>query len=239
LQDLVIISILGSGWSGLGNGMKITKQTSTELVIKSRNRALVFTIGVILLLTGVLLVTLIRVRPLSAEELRPPIPFFQLEAEGPKTEADVENPSTANASYRLAYYFGQLTGQGLRPLIACGGVGILVGLAIIAGPYRRTVVKFDKAQHHLTLKQPRWFFRSKTEEHSFDDLADVRVERDRLNTRENSYGVTLVFSHNEGAPLSPNFIQYKTVFFLSESFRYDYGRARDMVDSIKSFLTAV
>jgi hypothetical protein len=181
--------------------MKITKQTSTELVIKTRNRALVFTIGLILLLAGALIVTLIRVRPLSAEQLRPPIPFFQLEEEGPKTEADVENPSTANASYRLAYYFGQLAGEGLRPLIACGGIGILVGLAIIAGPFR--------------------------------------VERDRLNTRENSYGVTLVFSHNEGAPLSPNFIQYKTVFFLSESFRYDYERARAMADRINSFLTAV
>jgi hypothetical protein len=230
---------LGSGLSGLGNGVKITKQTSTELVIKTSNRALVFTIGVILLMAGVLIVTQISVRPLSAEELRPPIPFFQPEQEGPQTETDVENPSTANASYRLAYYFGQLAGQGLRPLIVLGGLGILVGLTIIAGPYRRTVVKFDKAQHRLTLKQPRWFFRSKTENHSFSDLADVRVERDRLNTRDNSYGVALVFSHNEGAPLSANFIQYKTVFFLSESFRYGYDRARDTADRIKSFVTAV
>ena len=235
----MVISVLLPDLSELGNSVKITKQTSTELVIKTRNRILVFLIGAILLVVGLLLVSLIRVQPLSAEELRPPILFFELEEEGPKNEADIENPSAANASYRLAYYFGQLTGHGLRPLIAFGIAGILVGLVIIVGPYRRTVVRFNKAQQRLTLKQPRWFFRSKTEVHSFDDLADVRVERDRLNSDDNSYGVALVFSHYEGTPLSPNFVQYKTVFFLSESLRYDYERARNMVDSINAFVTEV
>jgi hypothetical protein len=113
----------------------------------------------------------------------------------------------------------------------------MVGLIILVGPYRSTKTTFDKSQQQVTLKQPRWFFRSKVEVYPFQNIAEVRVERDRFTRRKNrNYGVSLVISHSEGAPLSDNYVHYKTVFPLSESFRYDYERARSVVDRINTFI---
>jgi hypothetical protein len=87
------------------------------------------------------------------------------------------------------------------------------------------------------LKQPRWFFRSKIEMYPFHNISEVRVERDRASNRDKqNFGVNLVLSHSEGVPLSRDFVHYKTVFPLSESYRYDYDSAQNVANSISAFM---
>ena len=213
--------------------MRISQQTPTLLTVKTGKRKRLFALGLFLLVAGLLIVSLLRIRPLSGTDLRPPRLIFQQEQ-----TLEPESEIGKDATFRFAYQITKQTTSGLRPIIFLGVLGLIAGLTILLGPNRSDTVIFDKANKRLTLKQPRWFFRSEIETYPFEDIAEVRVERDRSSgtNNMNNYGVNLVLSHSQGTPLTNNYIHYKTVFPLSQSYRQDYQSSQTMVDTILNFI---
>ena len=217
--------------------MRIAKQTPTRLVIKTNEKRLLLAIGAILLLVGLLITVLVRIQPLNQRELRLSSIFYQQQEGAASFEPEAQQSSVADASFRLAYYVGRLSFTRERPIVALALVSLIAGFIIVVGPHRGETITFDNSQQHVNLKQPGWFFRSKSEIHLFQKISEVRVERDRSNTRsEQNFGVSLVINQSEGTPLSKNYVHYKTVHPLSESNQYDYENARNMVEQIQKFM---
>ncbi|MCP4681642.1 MAG: hypothetical protein GY864_04855 [Desulfobacterales bacterium] len=218
--------------------MKIASQTSTVLTVKTGDKTKLFILGLIILVVGLLIVSLIKVEPVGQVDFESSSESLHQEEDASIEEPEAYSPSIPEISFRLAYRTGQLMVSGVRPIVILGVVGVIVGLFILVGPNRNKTIKFDKSQQQVSLKEPRWFFRSKVEKYSFEDISEVRIERDRSpgNEGDKNYGVNLVFSHSEGVPLTRNYIHYKTVFPLSEAYRYDYESAQDMVTHIRTFL---
>lgn len=220
--------------------MKIARQTPTELTISSNHYARLRLLGLALLVTGLLVLFVVRVQPLGQPELQDPSLLRQQQAGRPEVKPDFQEPSPSETGYRFARYVGQSLLYQERPLLAAAALGIIAGLVIMAGPFGRRLAEFDAGQRQVVFKQPDWFFRSRQESYAFEDISEVRVERDRAGRRnERNYGVSLVIGHSEGAPLSRSYIFYKTVFPLSDSFRYDYQSAREIADQIRAFITPV
>ncbi len=217
--------------------MRITKQTPTKLIVKTNEKINLLIFGLVILALGLLVVYLVNVPPLTQDDLTLSRLLSQQQEGDALDEPEVRNSSVAKTAFKLAFYLSQLLFNRERPVILVALLGIMAGFIILLGPYRSAKTTFDKSQQQVMLKQPRWFFRSNIEVHPFQNISDVRVERDRYTNKKNRrYGVSVVISYNEGAPLSKNYIHYKTVFPLSESFRYDYERARKVVDRINAFI---
>lgn len=220
--------------------MKITKQTPDKLVIKTNSKAALLIIGLLLLVAGSLIMALVRTRPLTFRDQLPPSLFALQHIDNPATDSEIEKISTNEAGYRIANYVGQLVFIRERPIITVAIISIVIGALILLGPYWGTRITFDKAKQQVQLKRARWFFRSAVERHPFSQVYEVRVERDRAKNRsDKNFGANLVFSHHEGAPLSRDYVHYKTVFPLSESFRYDYQSAEAIVNNIRAFMADV
>ncbi|MEM7344055.1 MAG: hypothetical protein AAF485_07420 [Chloroflexota bacterium] len=215
--------------------MKITTDTPTTLVVKTNHRTRRLVFGIVILLAGLLVVSFVRIRILSDAELRPQGTLFQQDE-----DFDVAiDEAGKDATFRFAYYVSKRSTDGVRPIIALGVLGIIGGLIITLGPSRSEIVYFDKNQQQITVKRPRSFFRTEAEQYKFADISEVRVERNRANSytkSEDSYGVNLSISHSEGKPLTKNYINYKTVIPLSDSYRYPYDTAQVVVDRILAFL---
>jgi hypothetical protein len=177
------------------------------------------------------------VQPVTFQDLRPPSLLAQQQVENPDTDSEIETVTGNEAAYQIANYVGHLIFVEERPFIVVAIASIVLGLLILVGPFRGARVTFDKTQQQVELKQARWFFLSATEHHPFDELYEVRIERDRLKNRpDKSFGAVLVFSNHEGTPLSQDYINYKTVFPLSESFRYDYHYVETIIERIRVFM---
>lgn len=220
--------------------MKIAKQTSDELIISTNHRAGLRLLGLALLIFGLLVVFLVRVQPLGQRELQDPSLLRQQQAGRPEVEPDFQEPSPSEAGYRFVRYVGQSLLNQERPLLVVAALGMIAGLVILAGPFGHRRAEFDGAHRRVVFKQPGWFFRGRAESYAFDDISEVRVERDRTGRRnDRNYGVSLVIGHSEGAPLSRSYIFYKTVFSLSDSFRYDYPTAKKLVDQVRAFIAPI
>ena len=219
--------------------MKIAKQTPSELTISTSYHAGLRLLGLALLVIGLLAVFIVKVQPLGQPELQDPSLLRQQQAGRPEVEPNFQEPSPSEAGYRFARYIGQSLLYQERPLLVVTVLGIVAGLVILAGPFGYRLAKFDGARRQVVFKQPGWFFRSKVDSYAFGDISEVRVERDRSSRNDRNYGVSLVIGHSEGAPLSRSYIFYKTVFPLSDSFRYDYSTAEKVVDQIRTFIAPV
>lgn len=220
--------------------MKIAKQTPEKLIIKTNSRGRLLVIGALLVFVGALIIALIRVRPVTFQDLQTPSLFSLQHVDNPATDSEIETISTNEAGYRIANYVGQLIFIRERPIISLAVISIVVGAFIVLGPFWGTKVTFDKANQQVQLKQARWFFRSAVERYPFSQVYEVRVERDRSKDRsDKNFGANLVLSHHEGAPLSRDYVHYKTVFPLSESFRYNYQSAEAIVNTIRAFMADV
>ncbi len=217
--------------------MKIAVHTPDKLVIKTNSKTRLLVIGVLLVMAGGLIMALIRVRPVTFQDLQTPSLFLQQQVDNPATDSEIETVSTNEAGYRIANYVGQLLFIRERPFVTLAVISIVVGGVILLGPFWGTRLTLDKANQQVQIKQPRWFFRTTVEQYPFSEVYEVRVERDRLHSKsDRNFGANLVFSHYEGAPLSRNYVHYKTVFPLSESFRYDYQSAEAVVNTIHNFM---
>jgi hypothetical protein len=217
--------------------MKIARQTPDKLVVSTNSRANMLVIGALLVIAGGLMMALVRVHPVTFQDLRPPSLLMQQHVRNPATDSEIETITTNEAGYQIANYLGHLIFIRERPFITLAIASIVLGAIILLGPYWGARVTFDKAREQVQLKQARWFFRSAVERYPFSELYEVRIERDRSKNRpEKSFGANLVFSHHEGAPLSRDYINYKTVFPLSESFRYDYQSVEAIVNRIRAFM---
>lgn len=217
--------------------MRIAKQTPTTLIIKTNEKRLLLTIGVILLLVGLLITVLVRIQPLNQSELHLSSLFYYQQEGAASFDPEAQQSSVADTGFRLAYYVGRLSFTRERPIVALALISIIAGFIIVVGPYRGETTTFDKAQQQVQLKQPGWFFRYENQTHPLQKVSEVRVERDRSNTRrKQNFGVSLVISQSEGTPLSRNYIHYKTVYPLSESNQYDYESAKNLVEQIQKFM---
>ncbi len=218
--------------------MRIARQTSTVLTVKTGDKTRLFILGLIILAVGLVIVSVTKVKPVAQAYFEPPNESLHQEEDTSVEEPESNNPSLPEISFQLAYRTGQLIVSGVRPIFILGAVGVFGGLFILMGPNRNKSIKFDKSKQQVSLKEPRWFFRSKVEKYPFEDISEIRVERDRSpgNAGDRNYGANLVFSHSEGVPLTRNYVHYKTVFPLSEAYRYDYESAQDMVTHIRTFL---
>ncbi len=217
--------------------MKIAAHTPDKLVIKTNSKTGLLVIGILLVVAGGLGMALIRVRPVTFQDLQTPSLFLQQQVDNPATDSEIETVSTNEAGYRIANYVGRLLFIRERPIVALAIISVVVGGVILLGPFWGTKLTFDKTNQQVQLKQPRWFFRAAVERHPFSEVYEVRVERDRSHGKsDRNFGANLVFSHHEGAPLSKNYVHYKTVFPLSESFRYDYQSAEAVVNTIQTFM---
>lgn len=220
--------------------MKIAKQTPTILTIKSNKHLKLLTFGTVILVFGLLTIILVRVQPLRQSDLQVSKLFDLQQESADSYNPDAQNPSLAATGFRLTYYTGRLLFTRERPVVVLALLALVAGLLILIGPFRSQVVKFDKSRQQVELKQPRWFFRSHIETYSFQKICEVSVERERASTKkERNFGVNLSISHSEGAPLSRNYVHYITVVPVSQSYRYDYDRARVMVQQIKKFLAEI
>ena len=217
--------------------MKITKQTPTILTIKSNKHLKLLIFGTVVLALGLLIIVLVRVQPLRQSDLQVSKLFYLHQESADSYNPDAQNPSLAATGFRLTYYTGRLLFTRERPVVVLALLALIAGLLILIGPFRSQVVKFDKSQQRVELKQPRWFFRSHQERYPFQQISGVSVERERASTKkERNFGVNLSISHSEGTPLSRNYVHYITVVPVSQSYRYDYDRAKTMVEQIKKFL---
>jgi hypothetical protein len=217
--------------------MRIVKETPTHMTVKfsGKNRLLIF--GVLVLLLGSAIVFLIGFQPLGEQDFAIPSLYQQID-EDSNPEEIVQSPTTGDIGFELAYYTGEVLLTKGHPLFFSGLLGIIVGIIILVGPHRSQTIVLDKSQQEMTLKKPRWFFRSTAEVYDFQDVTEVRVERDRTANRhqERCCRVHLVVSHSEGVPLTPNYIQYVQVYPLSEAYRYNQQQAQEIADRIRAFL---
>lgn len=217
--------------------MRIAKQTPTILTIKSNSRRKLLIFGIVIFVLGLLTIILVRVQPLKQSDLQLSKIFYYQEESADSFNPDTQNPSLAETGFRLTYYTGRLIFTRERPVVVLALLGLIAGFLIIIGPFRNQVVKFDKSQQKVALKQPRWLFRSHDETYPFERISEVSVARERASSRkERNFGVNLSISHSDGAPLSKNYVFYKTVFPVSQTYKYDYDRSKAMVDQIKKFL---
>jgi hypothetical protein len=186
-----------------------------------------------------LAVFFVKIEPLTLRDIDAPA-LIKASQEKDPSDSQIRTPSTGYAGLNLAHYVGKLLFTKSRPLITLGVVSIIVGLFILAGPHYRRSMTLDKATQRLTLKQPSWFFRAKAETYPFQNISEVRVERDRetMGQSEQNYRVSVVINHSEGIPLSRDYVNYKTVFPLSPAYRYNYKAAQTIVDRIQKFLNA-
>lgn len=217
--------------------MRIVKQTPTILTIKSNKRLKLLIFGVVIFVLGLLTIILVRVQPLRQSDLQLSKIFYSQQENTDSFNPEAQNLSLQAVGLRLTYYTGRLMFTRERPVVILALLGLIVGFLILIGPTRNQVVKFDKAQQQVELKQPRWFFRSHDETYPFARISEVSVAREQaLTKKERNFGVNLSISHSDGLPLSKNYVHYKTVFPVSQSYNYDYDRAKTMVDHINTFL---
>jgi hypothetical protein len=219
--------------------MKIAKQTPTVLVVRAGAKIILLSLALIILIAGVLAIYFVRIEPLTLNEIDAP-DLIKASQEKDPSDSQLRTPSTGYAGLNIAHYVGIVLLSKSRPIIPLGVAGIVIGLLILAGPHYSRSIILDKAGQRVTLKQPRWLFRSKKETYSFQDISEVRVERDRetLGRSNRNYRVSLVMSHHEGIPLGRDYVHYKTVFPLTESYRYSYQNARAIVERIQKFLSS-
>ena len=217
--------------------MKITTQTPTTMIIKTDGRTVLLGVGVTLLVVGLLVNVLVRVEPLTYLDAAAP-DLIEASQDRDPADSQLRAPSTGYAGLNLAHYVGQLMLSKQRPLLPLGLVSLLVGLFILAGPHYSRTVTLDKAGQQITLTRPRWFFLTKTETYPLQNISEVRAEWDRERTRrsDRKYRVELVIGHSEGTPLSHDYLFYKTVYPLTESYRYDWDKAQGIADEIQGFL---
>ncbi len=217
--------------------MRIVKQTATTLTIKSNKRQKLLIFGIVIFVLGLLTTILVRVQPLSQSDLQPSKIFYYQQESADSFNPETQNPSLEAIGFRLTYYLGRLIFTRERPVVVLALLALIIGFLILSGPFRSQVVKFDKSQRQVELKQARWFFGSHIETHPFQKISGVSVERERASTKsELNFGLNLIISHSEGLPLSKNYIHYKTVFSVSQSYRYDYDQAKTMLEQINNFL---
>jgi hypothetical protein len=217
--------------------VRVASQTSTELRISTNDKVWLFILGVLMLGLGTMLLILIQVQPLTRRDLQDPTLLVQQQQLEPELKPDFEEPSVSEAWYRLLLHLGRSIFIRERAVVGGALLAVLFGLIIILGPFDSTTASFDKATRQVTLKKPRWFFRSDVETYPFDTIAEVRVERDRSAGRnDQTYGVNLVIGHSEGLPLSRNYTYYRTVFPLSASFKYGYDQAQAIAERVRTFM---
>ena len=217
--------------------MKIAKQTPTILTVKSNKHLRLLVFGIAIFALGLLAIIVVRVQPLRQSDLQVSKLFYFQQESADSFNPDTQTPSLAATGFRLTYYTGRLIFTRERPVVVLALVGLIAGLLILIGPFRGQVVTFDKSRQQVELKRSLWFFRSHVEIYPFRQISEVSVERERASTKsERNFGVILSISHSEGAPLSRNYVHYKTVHPVSQSFRYDYNRAKTMAERIQTFL---
>jgi hypothetical protein len=207
------------------------------MVVKSGSRNFLLAAGYALLLFGLLVIMLVRVEPLTYLDAAAP-DLIKASQERDPADSQLRAPSTGYASVNLAHYVGQLILSKQRPLLPLSLIALVVGLFILAGPHYNRTMTLDKAEQRVTLTRPRWFFMTRAETYPWQDISEVRADWDR-ETRQRSerkFRVELVIGHSEGAPLSRNYLFYKTVFPLTESYLYERDTAQGIVDGIRAFL---
>ncbi len=217
--------------------MKITTQTPTTMVVKAGGKAGLLATGVILLVVGLLVIVLVRVEPLTYLDAAAP-DLIKASQERDPADSQLRAPSTGYASLNLAHYVGQLLLSRQRPLLLLSLMAVLAGLFILAGPHYSRTISLDKTGQQVILTRPRWFFLTRTETYPLQNIFEIRADWDRERTRRagRKYRVELVIGHSEGTPLSRDYLFYKTVFPLTESYRYDRETAQGIVAEIRGFL---
>jgi hypothetical protein len=220
--------------------MKISKQSDSQLVLKAGARTSLLVLGLIMVILGLLAIFSVRVSPVLPEEVRLPSLLQSQQRDPSATEQTIQTSSaTGFGGLSLGQYLGEILFSGRRVFFLAGVAGISLGLLILVGPHSNRIIKLDKATQTVTIKHPGWFFRKKQVTYPFRDITEVRVERNRETRRRSkkNYRVDLVISHSEGAPLSRDYIHYKTIFPLTEAYRSSYQTAKQYVDEIQGFLT--
>jgi hypothetical protein len=232
--------------------MRIVKQTSTNLIIKSSDKTRLLLLGVALFIVGLLVVALsldpvalglnqrlglnVGLGLIGQEDFALPDLYRQFD-EDTNPEELLEQLTQGEIGIELAYHAGRAL-VSRRSFLFLGVFGLIVGVIILLGPNRNQKFTLDKSQQQMKVKRPRWFFRASTAVYSLQDVSNVRVERDRMarSKKKHRYRVHLVANHSEGVPLTPNYVQYVELLPLSEAYRYDQKEAQDIADRIRAFL---
>jgi len=217
--------------------MKIVTATPTALTLKLANRIGWLMLGLALLAAGLWLVLWVKPQPLTPPEADI-LAMLRQHAQDPQLKPDFQTPSTGGVSLELAGYVVAVLFSGGRWLFLLGVIGLLAGMVMVFNPASRSqMVSFNASTGQVSLNRPGWFFRSHVETYPFKNIAEVRVERNPTLTgsAENCYRVCLVISHSECAPLSPNYVYYKTVIPFSR-YRYDYATCQQLVGRIEATL---
>ncbi|MEW5957958.1 MAG: hypothetical protein AB1801_09560 [Chloroflexota bacterium] len=221
--------------------MKITQQTASLLIIKAGARTRLLWLGLGCLVVGMLAIGAVRLNPATPTELSLPDLLQSQQRMPSATEQTIQTSSpTGFGGLSLAQYVGKLLFTGWQGVALIGILAMMGGLLILLGPHYHQVISLDKATQTLTIKQSRWWLRTRVETYPFRDIAEIRVERDRETGRRaaKNYRGVLVISHSEGIPLSRDYVHYTTICPISAAYRYSYQHVQNLVDRVQGFLSA-
>ena len=210
--------------------MPTIQESPTELTIKSFARTRRLVLAIVLLLLGLLIVFAVPVRLLQMRDIEPP-PIRILRERG------FDPPTSAELLARLSDESGRTLIRGQRPILLPGILSLIAGAALLFSYTTGQTITFDKPSRQVSIKQSHRPFRVQTSRFDFDDITDIRVDRNRsyLSKGSNNYTVRLTFDLNGPNTEKPSDFVYKRQCLLSR-YKLDQTRAQAMVDRVSAFV---
>ena len=210
--------------------MPTIQESPTRLTIKSFAHTRRLILAIVLLLVGLGIVFAVPYKLLHMQEIAlPPIQVLK--------ERSVAPLSPGELLARLSDEGGRTVIRGQRPFLLAGFLSLIAGAGILFGYTTGQTVTFDKANRQISIKQPYRLFRTQTSHYGFDDLVDIRVERNRafLSQGTRNYTVRLEFYLHDPDVKKPSDFVYKKWCLLSR-YRLDHSRAQGIVAQISTFV---
>lgn len=210
--------------------MPTIQESPTRLTIKSFAHTRRLILAVVLLLVGLSIVFAVPYKLLQMQEVElPPIQVLK--------ERGIDPPSPGEFLARLSDEGGRTVIRGQRPFLLAGFLSLIAGAGILFGYTTGQTVTIDKINRQISIKQPHRLFRTQTSHFDFEDLAAIRVERNRafLSQGTRNYTVRLEFYvHGPDVKKSSDFVYKK--WCLLGRYRLDQSHAQDIVAQISTFV---
>lgn len=210
--------------------MPSIQESPTQLTIKSFARTRRLILAIVLLLLGLLIVFAVPAKLLQMREIEPP-PIRILRERG------FDPPTPAELLARLSDESGRTLIRGQRPILLPGILSLIAGAVLLFSYTTGQTIIFDKPSRQVSIKQSHRPFRTQVSHFDFDDITDIRIDRNRayLSKGPNNFTVRLEFDLNNPDAIQPSDFVYKRQWLLTR-YRLDQGEAQAIVDRVNAFV---